>query len=174
MISISSMPPTCKKSKLNVILLLTLFLPVPFVVQPLHAQSGLGAGRTIFSTGTGGAVSIRYKPFQVNLLTLGSDESDNGFYIDLGARYNHPLKDWKRIKFNVFGQINRYDVRVGTDESHAAWYHFAGGISTDLRLRRNPRSKGIVITGDIGISADDLDGIALSPALAIGVYYFFW
>lgn len=162
--------PLYKSRKLHAILFFALFLVVPFLVRSSHAQSGVGVGMVISSDIGGGGLSIRYKSVQVFMAGMGN--SGDGLYIDLGARYNHPLKDWKRVNFNAFGHVVRVAQR--NDESYPAWYRFGGGISTDLRLSR--KSKGLVLSADTGIAINNSDGSVPSPslALALGIHYFFW
>ena len=162
--------PLCKCRKLHAILFVTFFLVMPFLVQSSHAQSGVGVGYVFPYHYAGGGISIRYKPVQVFVAGMGN--FGDGFYIDLGARYNHPVKNWRRIKLNAYGHVTR--LAQITDDSHPPWYQFSGGISADLWLGRKP--KGLVLSADTGVAINNSDGFARSPtlALALGFHYFFW
>ncbi len=169
---IHTISPLCRSCKFCTISFVTFFLVTPFVVQPLHAQSGVGIGTVsaiIFDGG--GGFSIRYKPVQVFMAGVGN--AGDGFFIHLGARYNHPLKDWKRIKLNAFGHVTRMDREM---ESSSIWYQFSGGVSADFRIGRKSKGKGWVLSADTGVVMNNSDGIEPSPslALAFGIHYFFW
>ncbi|MCY4673389.1 MAG: hypothetical protein OXD43_06465 [Bacteroidetes bacterium] len=148
-------------------LLLILFGLATFLAPPIQAQSTVGVG-LVFSNPYTGGVSVRYKPVQVLVASFGG--GDDGFYIDMAARYNHPVKYWKRVRINLFGQVGRQGKR---GESILERYRFTAGVSADLSVFGKLGSKGLILSADTGLSVDHLGNFGSFPGLGIGLHLFF-
>lgn len=147
--------------------LLILFGLVTFLVPSMHAQSTVGVG-LVYSQPYRGGVSVRYKSVQILVPSIGS--GDNGFYIDMAARYNHPVKYWKTVRFNLFGQVGRQAER---SESVLERYRFTAGVSADVSLFGRIGSRGLVLSADTGLSVDHSGNFDSIPGLGIGLHLFF-
>lgn len=147
--------------------LLILFGLATFLVPSMHAQSTVGVG-LVFSQPHHGGLSVRYKSVQILVPGIGS--GDNGFYIDIAARYNHPVKYWKKVRLNLFGQIGRQAER---SESVLERYRFTAGVSADLSVFGGLGSRGLVLSADAGLSVDHSGNFGSIPGLGIGLHLFF-
>ncbi len=137
-------------------------------VRPSYAQSGIGMG-LVFAGPHAGGLSVRYKPIQVLVTGIGGKDGD--FYVDVAARYNHAVRDWKRVKFKAFGQVDRRNRRG--ELGLTSMYLFTGGGTAELQIGRKPSSKGLYLTADIGFSIDHTGDVGSFPGLGMGIHFFF-
>ncbi len=165
---------------ISVSLLFVALLPIVCFVQPSHAQSGIGVG-LVFSKPHAGGLSVRYKTIQVmvDANISGGVGADGRNRTDVSARriavrYNYSVRDWKRIRFKIFGQIGQHKFPVSDPKPVLpTLYQFTGGGSAELRIGRKPSFKGLFLTVDVGLSIDHRGHLGAIPARGIALHIFF-
>ncbi len=164
----------------SVSLLFVALLPIVCFVQPSHAQSGIGVG-LVFSKPYAGGLSVRYKTIQVivDANISGGVGADGRNRTDVNARriavrYNHSVRDWKRVRLKVFGQVGRHEFPMSDQEPVlSTLYQFTGGGSAELQIGRKPSSKGLFLTVDVGLSIDHMGRLGAIPARGVALHIFF-
>lgn len=137
-------------------------------IQPSYAQRGIGVG-FVYAGPHAGGLSVRHKAIQVLVPGIRSDNGD--LHIDVAVRYDHSVRDWKRVRFKVFGQVGRRGIRA--ESGLTSRYRFTGGGSAELRIVGNSYRKGLFLTLDIGLSIDHLGKLGNAPARGVGIHIFF-
>ncbi len=137
-------------------------------VRPSYAQSGIGVG-LVFAAPHAGGLSVRYKTIQVLVPGIRSNNGD--LHVDVAVRYNHSVRDWKRVRFKIFGQVGRLGIR--TESGLTSRYRFTGGGSAELRVGGKSSLRGFFLTLDIGLSMDHLGNLGYAPARGVGIHVFF-
>ncbi len=112
---------------------------------------------------------MRYKAIQVLVTEIGGKDGD--FYVDVAARYNHAVRDWRRVNFKAFGQVDRRNRWGGSGLT--SMYLFTGGGTAELRIGRKSSPKGFYLTADVGFSIDHTGDVGPFPGLGVGIHFFF-
>ncbi len=148
-------------------------------VESSHAQSRIGVGVVVLTKSDVNGISIRYRNFQAIVgASFGrSDDPENQLNVhslSLAARYNHPVYDWKRLNFKVFGQVDRYELKPEAS-TVPPLYRLTSGGSAELQVTgRSSPSKGLFLTVDVGLSiARQGDEIGTVPSRGVGIHVIF-
>ncbi len=149
-------------------LLCVIIVGMACFIRPSHAQSGIGVG-FVYAAPHAGGISVRHKAMQVLVPEIRGN--NGGLFVGVAVRYNHSVRDWKRVKFKVFGQIGRLSSREESDLE--ARYRFTAGGSAELRVGRKSSPKGLFLTLNIGLSVDHLGELGSAPARGVGIHAFF-
>jgi len=137
--------------------------------RPAHAQSGIGVG-LVYAEPHAGGLSMRFKGIQVLVPRVQGDVNGD-LQVDVAVRYNHSVRDWKRVRFKAFGQVGRLGTRE--ESGFTSRYRFTGGGSAELSIGGKSSTKGLFLTLDIGLSIDHLGKLGTAPARGVGIHFFF-
>ena len=138
-------------------------------VRLTHPQSGVGVW-VVYAEPLSGVLSVRFKATQALVPRVRGDDN-GGLHVDVAVRYNHSVRDWKRVRFRVFGQVGR--LGIGEESGLTSRFRFTGGDSSELSIDGKSSSKGLFLTLDIGLSIDHLGKLGNVPARGVGIHFFF-